>query len=40
LKCFAAQSVISWHTQFKRFKLCSSDSAINLALDPVVKGAA
>ncbi|EAH5547178.1 GNAT family N-acetyltransferase, partial [Campylobacter upsaliensis] len=36
----AAQSVISWHTQFTRFKHCSSNSAINLALNPVVKGAA
>ncbi|EAH5983333.1 GNAT family N-acetyltransferase, partial [Campylobacter upsaliensis] len=36
----ATQRVISWHTQFKRFKLCSSDSAINLALNPIVKGAA
>lgn len=40
LKCLATQRVISWHTQFTRFKYNSSDSAINLALNPIVKGAA
>ncbi|MPB15692.1 GNAT family N-acetyltransferase, partial [Campylobacter upsaliensis] len=40
LKCFATQSIVSWHTQFTRFKYNSSNSTINLALNPIVKGAA
>ncbi|MDY5951497.1 MAG: GNAT family N-acetyltransferase, partial [Helicobacter sp.] len=40
LKCFATKSPISWHTQYKRFKYCSSKPITNFALNPITKGAA